>query len=261
MTRLGYVHHSGRFDRSPSALAAVLVSLAKRPGVDAIGCTEMSSAGRAHAAIQALREIGWDLARHGDHGEEALAYDASRYRVLKVVERVVSHVRFYTHDGKPRAYFTALFVLLEDLATGETILVSVGHTPSHAGTRRGFYDNLRARAHRDGLPGWNRELRKLKREWKPTGGVVVSMDLNLDVAQRWVRAYLTASFPGLQLVSDGRYVDTHDTRTIDVVLVDRRLTPRRWWRGLKLRVVQTADSDHRTILTRLARRLTTRKEK
>ena len=262
MSVLGYVHHSGRFDQSPHALGQALVGLAERPGVDAIGCTEMTSAARAHAATVALQAAGWDLARHGKHGEEALAYDGRLYRVVHVVERIVSHVRFYSTAGKPRAYFTALFVLLEDLETVETTLVSVGHTPSHAGTRRGFYRNLRAKAHRNGLPGWNRELRKLKREWKP-GSVIVSMDLNLDVAQKWVRAYLATCYPSLQLVHDGRYVDTHDTRTIDVVLTDRK--PVRWVRHARrkvrgfIRTVRVRDSDHRSIITRLGRALKRRR--
>lgn len=258
---IGYAHHSGRFDRSPDDLAAALVELAQTPGVHIIACTEMANPARARAAKRALNAIGWALARVGEHGEEALAFDLAWFVAERVVEPQLSEVKTYSTTGRERAPFTALFVLLRDITTDLTYLCSVGHTPSHVGTIRGWFHNGRARQYRDGMPNWNGWLRHYTRLWKPTGGRVLSLDTNLDVAQRWVRLFLRACFPGLRLVHDQEYVDTHDTRTIDAILVGRRLTPRRWWRGQRIRVVRAGDSDHRTIRARLTattRRITHR---
>ena len=255
MSTLGYVHHSGRYNRTGADLGAALVAQASLPGVSVIGVTETARKARDHGARDALAAIGWAYA-HPEYAECGVAYDARRFTRVHARVVQVSNVRTWSHDGKLRAPFTVLFVLLREDATGLTYLVTVGHTPSHVATRRGWYRNHRARQHRDGLKGWRHALTYFRRHWRPTGGVVLSVDLNLDLRQRWVRTYLRASFPGLTLVQDSGYVHTHDTRCIDAVLVDRRLRPRRWFRGRRIRVVSAKDSDHRSIITRLARNIT-----
>ena len=81
------------------------------------------------------------------------------------------------------------------------------------------------------------------------------MDANLDVGLAVWRRYLQRAFRGLTLVYDPRPIATHARgRTIDVGLVSRTLNPVRWFKGRRIRVVATPDSDHRSIIVRLRRR-------
>lgn len=253
MSTLGYVHHSGRYDRTPEQLAGSLLAQARIPGVGAIGVTEVAARGRARGARLALQGFGWNLA-HVPGGECALAYDTWRYGRVRVTERTVSTVKTWSKTGRLRAPFTVLFVQLVDLETRETILVSVGHTPSHVDAGKGWRKNNRSRQHRDGLRGWRQQQTQLRHEWHPTGGHIVSMDLNLDVRHAWVRVYLRRCFPGMRLVTDAKPVGTHGHRAIDVVLVSRQWSPRAWFKGKRVRVVRAVDSDHRSIVVRLARK-------
>ena len=251
---LGYIHHSARYDRAPEQLASSLVDQAGLEGVNAIGLTEIANEHRVRVARAALAKLGWSLA-HPRHAECGLAYDASVFELVHVREVQVSWVRTWSKKGKLRPPFKVLFVLLREQASGLTYLITVGHTPSHVATRGHWYKNNRARQHRDGLKHWHKQMVRFGREWKPTGGRVLSMDLNMDLRSRWVRLYLCRNFPSLRIVQDRRYAPTHGSRPIDVVMFSRRLNPLRWFRGKRVRVVKAKDSDHRSVIVRLARRL------
>lgn len=251
---LGYIHHSARFDRAPEQLAQSLVEQAGHDGVNVIGLTEVASVRRVKAARAALDEIGWALA-HPPHAECGVAFDRDVFELVHVREVQVSKIKTWSKTGKLRKPFKVVFVLLREKATGLTYLITVGHTPSHVATRQHWYQNNRARQHRDGLKGWHKQMIRFGRDWKPTGGRVLSMDLNMDLRSRWVRLYVGRHFPSLRIVQDQRYAPTHGSRPIDVVMFSRRLNPLRWFKGKRVRVVKAKDSDHRSVIVRLARRL------
>lgn len=250
-----YAHHSGRYDRSPESLANSFNILAK--SMDVIGFTEVSNPIRAMALRKECAKVGWGFFRVEGKGysECAVAYDKAVWTIVDGSANVLTEKTFFSGKGKLRAPFTAVFILLQHIKTGKTYMFSVAHTPSHVGTKRGWRKtSARIIAHRNGLVGWRRQVRAHTKYWRPTGSRVISADWNLDLAQKWVRRYLRASFPMFHIVLDHVYLNTHDTRTIDGVLVGRRLK-----KAGTIKVIKMKDSDHKSVLVHLRRVLTPKK--
>lgn len=250
----GYAHHSGRFDRSPEALATTILNLTKLPKVAVIGMTEIATPERHKALDSALTKVGWELIYQPQHDKDTgIAFDRAVFSELHAVTKVLSKVKTYSTSGHLRASWAALLVMLRFKESEHTYIFSAAHTPSHVATTRDWYHLNRAVAHRSGMKAWNKELRRVTLLWKPTGGRTLSMDLNMDIEQRWVRQYLTRMMPTMHLIHDSRSVDTHDKRTIDVILIGRRTNPLKWFGGRYIRVVEVKDSDHKTIIVHLRR--------
>lgn len=258
MSTLGYVHHSGRYDHTGAELGAALVAQAQLPGVSVIGVTETANKHRAGAAFLALSGIGWAYA-HQHNAECAVAYDRADWTLLDLTMVQVTEVRTWSKTGHLRAPFTVPMVTLRSKTDHLTYTFTVGHTPSAVQAGKRWRQNGRARQHRDGLRGWRQALRRYHKAHPAPGGTVVSMDANLDVRLAVWRRYLRRSFPGYTLVTDPHMVGTHaGGRVIDVTLVSRQLRPRRWFKGRRIRVMRAPDSDHKSTLVRLARRLVRR---
>jgi hypothetical protein len=249
----GYAHHSGRYDRRPPSLATAALNLAKEPKVYVIAFTEVSTPARHKALASALDKIGWGLVYQPKQNKDtAIGFDRAVFKQVYAVTKLLSDVPTPGH-GNLRTSWSALSLLLEYRFSGHTYIFSAAHTPSHVATNAGWRPLSRAKAHREGMKNWNNELRRLTLLWKPTGGRAASMDLNMDVAQRWVRAYLLQMMPTMNLVKDSHYEDTHDRRTIDVILIGRRLNPIKWFKGHYLKVIKTSDSDHKAVIAQLRR--------
>lgn len=258
MSALGYVHHSGRFNRTGAALGAALAAQAQLPGVSVIGVTETARKARDRGAREALSPIGWDYA-HPEYAECGLAYDRDAWQLLDLTMVQVSQYKTWSKTGHLRSPFTVPMVSMRSKVDHLVYTFTVGHTPSAVQAGHHWRHNGRARQHRDGLKGWRQALRRYHRDHPAPGGTVVSMDANLDIRLAVWRRYLRRSFPGYTLVTDPHPQGTHaGGRAIDVTLVSRQLRARRWWRGRKVRVLRAPDSDHRSIMVRLARKLVRR---
>lgn len=245
-------HHSGRFDRTPESLVEAFFTIAAK-GAVRIGFTEISSSDRRHALAQACERAGWILIYLG--GDCGIAYDLSAFEVLEQEATVVAELPYKGPHGRPRAPFTVTTCLVRSHTTGLTYMDSVGHTPAHVATRKGWRERtVKVLAHWSGCRTWWADYKAKTKLWRPTGGRLLSADFNIDLVRAFARAYLRATFSGLRLVADAHWESTHDHRTIDGLLVGRRLRRRG-----RLRVFRTKDSDHLTVLARLVRRLT-RKE-
>jgi len=241
----GYAQHSGRFDRSAALLVSAAQEIIKIPLVAIISFTEIDRAIRNTALRKGLDARGWKLVHLEKFDELGIAYDPEVFDLVYKVEKKLIDIPGGPHQ---RGEMRALFVLLKYKDTGRTYIASVAHTPAH------LSDPARRRAHEQGMRAWNRELRRLTMLWKPTGGRIVSMDLNMDAERKIVRVYLARMFPTLRLIVDADWENTHDKRTIDVILIGRRLNPLKWFRGDRLMVLGTKDSDHKTVIAQLRRK-------
>lgn len=241
----GYAHHSGRYDQSPESLATATLNITKLPRVSIIAFTEVSSPERYKALDTTLTKVGWGLIYQPDHNKDtAIGFDKAEFNKQYAITKKLDNV---PSPGIRRNSWSSLTALLEHRESQRTYIVSVAHTPSHT------ISKVRMNAHREGMKSWNQELRRLTLLWTPSGGRIVSMDLNMDVALKRVRLYLARMMPTMHLIKDSGFVNTHDVRTIDVILIGRRLNPVKWFRGRYVRVIPTRDSDHRTIIVHLRR--------
>lgn len=241
-----YVHHSGRFDRSARSLVRGFRNDLDH-GADVISFTEVDNESRAHALRRAARVAGWGFYRPGERTDEcAVVWNAAKFELVEGFGRVLSSVKTYSTKGKLRSPFSATFVVLREIATGDFIVIAVTHTPSHVQHGGHWYNNNRSRQYRDGMKTARRIIRHLKRQYKPKGGIVFSLDANLDIKRHWVKAYFKATFPYLRVLVDARESSTHDNRTIDLVLVSVRV-----FRRGRIKVYTNRDSDHKTVLVRL----------
>ena len=129
-------------------------------------------------------------------------------------------------------------------------MFGTAHTPSHVSHGGRWYDNNRARQHRAGCKEINRELKRLKKKYK-IKFVILSMDVNLNIVARWVKTYLRLTFPWLRILIDNNPEGTHGKhRVIDVILVSRRLRKRG-----RVDAYKAPDSDHKTIIARIIKRI------
>lgn len=246
-----YIHHSGRFDRTPESLAAALTKHVIDDDADVIGFTETASESRGNALLAAAPPLGWTGYRAPGMGAQALdectlLWDASKFTLVEANSKVVSDIKTYSTKGRPRPPFSALFVVLRETWTDEEILFVVAHTPSHVQDGAKWFENNRAKQHREGLKEINATARQLGRKHGVSARRVISMDLNLDVAQPWVRAYLATTFIGPRLYTDSTYSDTLGKRTIDIVLVGTAFKDRG-----KIKTEKMEDSDHKSIILRI----------
>lgn len=250
--RFAAAHASGRYDRSPEALVEQFFQLAS-DGAVRIAFTEISGHDRRLALHRACEHAGWVLVYHG--GDTGIAYDLSYFEVLESAGEIVAELPYKGPHGNPRAPFTAVLTLVRSHETGLTYLDTAGHTPAHVATAAGWRGRtVKVLAHWRGCRAWWAVVKAKSKVWRPTGGRMLSADFNIDLRRRFARAYLAATFPGLRLVKDGRWADTHDHRTIDALLVGRSLR----LRG-RIRAIRSKASDHLAVLVTLVRRLPRRK--
>lgn len=252
-TEFGYAHHSGRFDVNPGLMVSTVLNIAAMSKVAIIAFTEIDQVPANEAISKALHRIAWDLIHVGLHSDIGIGFDT---KVFKLIYKEIKRVGRTAPDPRTpylRLDYFALFALLKHIDSGEMYVVSVSHLPSNVEGRGGWLPSARARSHRQATRAWHHELIRLQYLWKPTGGQVISMDLNLNVARAWVRTYLLRAFPTFRLVADQPYQGTHGSRAIDTILVSRRLNPLKWIRGDRLKVLAVKDSDHRTVIVHLQR--------
>lgn len=241
-----YVHHSGRFDRSARSLVRGFRNDLDH-GADIISFTEVDNESRAHALRRAAKVAGWGFYRPGERTDEcAVVWDASKFELVEAFGRVLSSIKTWSTKGGLRTPFSGTFVVLREIATGDLIVIAVCHTPSHVQQGGHWYSNNRSRQYRDGMKTMRRIIKHLNRQYKPKGGIVFSMDSNLDIKRLWVRAYLNATFPFLRVLVDAHEKPTHDRRVIDLILVSRMV-----FRRGRVKVYTNRDSDHKTVLVRL----------
>lgn len=247
---INYVHHSGRFDKSPADLIKGFDQDRVKKNADIIAFTELTGEPRATALGARTKEVGWGFFRARGAGKEdcGLAWDAKKYTLIEGYGKVLTGIDTFRPDGHERAPFGAMFAVLKELATGDLFIFCVAHTPSHVEEGTGWQENNRALQHRVGCRRINKDLRTLRRNYREVASVI-SMDLNLNIKKRWVKAYLATTFPKFRLMIDNNPEGTHGDRTIDAVLVTRRLGKRG-----RVDAYRVPDSDHKAIIVRLVRR-------
>lgn len=247
---INYVHHSGRFDKTPAQLTKAFLSDVKSKRADIVAYTEVSKDSRADALEDAASEIGWGFSRGlgTGHDECALTWDTDKFSYVDSYTEILTNIDTFTPDGRKRAPFAALFVVLKEKATKDKYVISVAHTPSHVQEGNGWHESNRARQHQVGCRKIHRRAKALKKRHNAVAGII-SMDVNLAITAKFVKAYLRATFPTYTLLVDKNPDFTHGKRTIDCVLVTGRLGKRG-----RVKAYQVVDSDHKAIIVRLVRK-------
>lgn len=223
MNTFTYLHSSGRFDRSIASVQGDLAVWEGDGKVTLETFTEFSSNPRRRALI----DEGWALF----NGKElpgaddcVIRWRTDTWKLLKTDTAVVSTVKTWRTNGKPIPPQYVTTILLEHLPTGETVLVSISHLPSHVEVAGGLRDSHRSVKWRDSIRGWKQHLRRLRRTWKPSARIVVS-DWNVSYRSRWFRRFLRRTFP--KMTSTWRdplpMRGTHGRRIIDIALISGRL--------------------------------------
>lgn len=241
-----HLHASGRFDIRENLLASDLGKWIELVDPSVITLTEAGDGGRG----KALTRPGWHRVqgRPGIGSDEcALGFRDDTWRLVAMASVPVSPMTYARLNGKQSPRFFALLVVLEHLASGELVLFSVLHTPSHVETPNGWRAGDRQTVYRSVLRGWRKQARAFASKHGAKSRVLTA-DLNLNVRKGWVRSFFTSQFPHATMTWDKIRTGggTLGGRLIDSSILSRRV------KALGARVMPKGpSSDHRAFVERL----------
>lgn len=218
-----YEHSSGRFDRSVASVRADLRAWEKDDSISLMSFTEFNLNPRRNA----LKAAGWSLYNGTEKAgadDCVIRWRKDTWTLLHRESAVVSRKKSWRTNGRliPPQHVTS--VLLKHKPTGNTLLVSVAHLPSHVEVRGGLRDSHRTEVWRDSTTSWKRHIVSLRSHWHPTASIVTA-DWNVNLRASWFRAFLGNLFPGMRPVWSRPYPKrgTDGKRIIDVPLITQRL--------------------------------------
>lgn len=230
---INHLHSSGKYDRNLLTVRKALFDYAEA-GADLITLTEQQ-----FRSVNDLYLPGWGVAKRsgpGD-GDPAILMNLLYWKTVKVwVDQLSEKEQRRGPGGPPPPH--ALTVLLKHRKTGEQLLVSVAHLPSHV--QGDWRDNAyRVRLWRECVKKWKRKVNRRRRIYKAKTMFVA--DWNLDIKKAWVRAVLKFYFPALRLTWRKPFppYGTHYNRIIDATMTNLKVK-----RKAKL-FKDDSSSDHR----------------
>jgi len=245
---LRHVHSSSRYDRS----VASLIQAAKRYKffADIITWTEVEHQHRElalHEALPNWRHITGDKSYANDCG---ISFRPNRFGLKFFDHDRATDSRYPNVKGMLRDPAYATYAVLEDLETGDVVVVAVVHLASSVeGDLRIKRITKRTISWTTGFIGVKRRANRLKKAWKADGVMLVA-DWNVDFKQAWVRALVKAMAPSYRVTwTDPNSVEggTHGRRLIDATLLRGRLAVR----GSARLMRDDKSSDHRPYRERL----------
>lgn len=237
-----HVHFSGRYDATPAELTEACERLI--PDCDVLTLTEVGAGKHQRALADVARAHGWPFFSPSSKpgmDECAVLWNPavltpSETRTLRLSPLVLRTAR--------KAPLYALAVLLAPHGDGAPFWLTTAHKPAHVEGATRLRRVWAGVVYRSALHGWKRKAGRLRRR-SGVHRVVFAADWNLNLKRRWVRAYLHAAWPNLQVGYRRGYngVGSHGFRAIDGVLTNLPIeTPTRVLRSL-------AGFDHRPVLT------------
>lgn len=242
-----YVHHSGRFDRTPQALVAGFENDRVNHKAEIIAFTEVDAENRFNALKNHATEIGWEFYRPGETQDDvAFVWNPRTFEFIKGYGKILSSIKTYSTTGHLLKPFAGTFVVLRRRADDKRYLFASCHTPSHvdAGhwrTKNGKKTN-RVRQYIEGMRNLNKEVNRALKAYRINGGRVISADFNINLKALWARTFLKATFPAFRLNKDKDNQNTLGHRRIDGLLMGKRVR-----QAGDTHVWVAVDSDHHTI--------------
>src|SRR6478736_8960663 len=130
-----YVHHSGRYDRTPAKLVEGFHNDVAR-GADIIAFTEIDAEPRYDALRTAARTAGWGIYRPNETMDDAaIAYKRSLFSQKNGWGKILTQKKAYSTSGHLLKPFAGTFLVLYVLRrVSHTLVGGVGKTPSHVDT-------------------------------------------------------------------------------------------------------------------------------
>lgn len=204
----------GRFDRSPASVRKTIQRETSEPGASFGFGTELQNDARAAAAAAGAK--GWAFTRFGGgkgRGECAILTKTSARTVT-----TKGLLQLTKGGGKGRLAnpIYAPHVITTSTTSGRVTLFTTAHLPAHIETRwRAIPLPVRTKArllakhpglspviatYLEALLSWKREVMALAAEHQ-VDDIVVGADWNLSEFAKWVRQFIEATWPGLNIVA------------------------------------------------------------
>lgn len=213
-----HTHSSSRFDRDLAVFERAINRYMAES--DLLTLTEITTEAREKVLRVAAAEANWgvvagDLSSRDDC---AIMYDKDMWRVRHSETYEVSQKTWiiFGHQSKPVA---AVFAVLEHLATGKKILVSVCHLPSSVEGRQAKPASVAA--WRSARRGWQRRWNKLAKIHQ-VNGVLVCGDWNVNIKRKFYQTMFKVIQPGMKPTLDYKRLPvrgTHGHRLIDFTFI------------------------------------------
>lgn len=221
--KFDFLFMPGRFDRSPDSVEDDL-EVWLRDGETSLAAGTEFGNNRRRAVLEALE--GWDLYNGIEvpGGDDCFAaWKTNRWQLVKKASTVISTKKSYRTNGSLIPPQRVTDVLLLDKLSRRTLYLSVSHLSSHVEVEGGIRDSLRGAVWRDATRNWARHQRRMKRQWNPTGRMLVA-DWNVNWKRFWFRAYIHMLMPNFKSVWRKPYPTkgTLGSRLIDVAIFNIR---------------------------------------
>lgn len=229
-------HCAGRFDQSVSLFDAQMDAM--RSYSHAVGVTEIDKNARARK----LQVPGWN-AIWGDKGPRddcGITTKKSKFKVVYEETHTCSHATYVNERGWKVDSTECAFQVVQDLDTGELVLLGELHTP------HGMAPELRgnkihsdvAKAYLDIAKAYLRRAKRLMKEYK-IKYAALSGDWNLNFRFAWVRTWFRHFFVGWKM--NWTYKGLPDSGTHGRDIIDGTLLKR--LKPIRRRMLQRVKGD------------------
>lgn len=210
-------HTSGRYDRTPSSLRALVEKLIVRHQRNVLSLTEVSKESREQALRDVAQEHNWSVVT-GDRGgmdDCAIMWDRDEFSHVASGTHVLSG---YTYDAKGGGVVYAAWAVIQNSAH-KRLLEIAAHMASGV-DREGGLNGAVQRVRK-----WRKDSRALKAMWNELAdkydvdAIDVTCDWNVNIRLTFYRLLFKRKYPGMTLALPPRKnlpeIGTLGSRIID----------------------------------------------
>lgn len=225
-TLIDHVHLSGFYGAEEGAVRAAYQSAIDRFGPDFLTGTECEypSHKKALASFEGTYNMRTSSVSYSD--DSVILWKADKWKLIHFETFKITNIAYINEKGLRRDPTYAKIAILENIKTGDRVLVSTCHLPSSVQRGGGFAaHSSRVRAWLSGVKGWRKRRNDLYREYK-CDAMLVSADWNVDFHVRALRTAVKVLHPTMKFALNVKALPkggTHGNRLIDFSLIRGRL--------------------------------------